>query len=269
MKKILSAIFACGLLVLLALVFQRNFYEVPVLMYHRVDVSDRESGVYVRPENFEKQMEFLKVHRYHVMPLETLIQDLKARRRNPPKSVVITFDDGTLDNIKNAFPVLKTMGFPATVFMITENIGRPGWLSEEDLKILDEGGVSIGSHTLNHAYLPELPVSRVQEEIAGSKKRLEGILGHEVTLFSYPAGGVTPQIREFVEKAGYAGAVTTNYGKERHDPYSLHRVKVGDSSGNLFNFLAKTSGFYSLGKKRVSHRAADPAPAEDYLTVGQ
>lgn len=269
MKKLLSGSAVLGFLILLALVFQRQFYEVPVLMYHRVELSDRGSGVYVRPENFEKQMEFLKVHRYHVMPLETLVRELKAGHRIPPRSVAITFDDGTLDNIKNAFPVLKKMGFPAVVFMITENIGRPGWLSEEDLKILDEGGVSIGSHTLSHAFLPELSFSQVQEEIAGSKKILEGILGHEVALFSYPAGGVTPQIRELVEKAGYVGAVTTNYGKERHNPYALHRIKVGDSSGNLFNFLAKTSGFYSLGKKRVSYRAVDPVPAEDHLTVGQ
>ena len=264
MKKALAGILACVLIIFLALVFQREFYEVPILMYHRVGIPGGASDVTVRPEFFDRQMEFLNVHRYHVMPLEELIRALKAGRRLPPKTVVITFDDGSADNIRFAFPVLRKMGFPATIFMITENIDRPGgWLSGEDLKIMDENGISIGSHTQTHAFLPELPISRAEEELVGSKKKLQDLLGHDVTLFSYPAGGVTPQIQALVEKAGYVGAVTTNYGKKRHDPYALHRIKVGDSSGNLFNFLVKTSGFYSLGKKRVAYQASEHAAYAD------
>ncbi|NJN81135.1 MAG: polysaccharide deacetylase family protein, partial [Caldilineaceae bacterium] len=56
----------------------------------------------------------------------------------PPNAVAITFDDGTIDNFELAFPVLKRMEFPAVIFMITDNIGKPGWLTEEDLKILDQ-----------------------------------------------------------------------------------------------------------------------------------
>ena len=61
-------------------------------------------------------------------------------------------------------------------------------------------------------------------------------------------------IRSWVEQAGYAGAVTTNYGKTKQDPYALHRIKIGESSGNLFNFWAKVSGYYQCGKKRVQAR---------------
>ena len=262
-KKVLAVVFFSAAALFLALSYLRGLYEVPILMYHRVDISDREPGVYVRPENFERQMEFLKVHRYHVLPLQDLIRDLKSGRKPRSKSVVITFDDGNLDNFRNAFPVLKKMGFPATIFMITDNIGRPGWLSAEDLKILDESGITIGSHTVTHAFLPEHPAGRIEEELRGSKKALEALLGREVTLLSYPAGGVTPEIRALVEKMGYAGAVSTNYGKTRHDPYALHRIKVGDSASNLFNFWAKTSGFYHLGKKRVSYKPDMAGPYRD------
>ncbi len=252
MRKILVGSLAFALTVFLALGFQREFYEVPILMYHQVNHEGRGSSVTVRPDNFERQMEFLKVHRYHVISLETLIRDLKAGRRIPPKTVAITFDDGTVDNIRFAFPVLRKMGFPATVFMITDNIDRPGWLSGEDLKIMNEGGISIGSHTVSHAFLPELETFRIEKELLASKDKLRTLLGHDITLFSYPAGGVTPEIQKLVEKTGYAGAVTTNYGKKRHDPYALHRIKAGDSSWNLFKFWTKISGFYSLGKKRVA-----------------
>ena len=220
-------------------------------MYHRVEDSTERSSTRVSPDTFERQMEFLKVHHYRVLSLRELLELLRSGKNVPTKTVVITFDDGTADNVKNAFPILKKMSFPATIFMITRNIGQPGWLSEEDLRILDEGGITIGSHTAGHAFLPNLPKEVVMQELTESKKRLEEILGHPVTLFSYPAGGVTPEVESLVEAAGYEGAVTTNHGQSRHDPYALHRIKASESGRNLFNFWLKTSGLYHLGKKRI------------------
>ena len=63
------------------------------------------------------------------------------------------------------------------------------------LPILDGSGVTIGSHTVNHAFLPGVSAEETRLELAGSKKRLEDLLGHEVKLFSYPGGGVTPFLR--------------------------------------------------------------------------
>ncbi len=231
--------------------FGRSQYEVPVLMYHRVELSDGLSSTTVSPRVFESQMEFLKIHGYRVLPLKELARRLKAGERLPVKTVAITFDDGTLDTIENAFPVLKKMGFPATVFMITDNIGKEGWLSEDDLRILDENGVSVGSHTVHHAFLPDHDRAVDEAEIRDSKKRLEEVLGHPVTLFSYPAGGFTPAIRQLVRDAGYEAAVTTNHGRQRHDAFALHRVKVPEAGGNLFNFWLKASGFAMAGHRRA------------------
>jgi len=257
MKKFLAVFAAAGLLWFGGAYAQEHFYEVPVLMYHLVESTAKESSLYVHPDNFERQMEYLKLHRYRVIPLSQLLDEIKGGKPLAPNTVAITLDDGTLDNFRNAFPVLRKMGFPATIFMITDHIGRPGWLSSEDLKILDESGIAIGSHTVHHAFLPKLGPEEVRRELVESKKTLEGLLGHPVTLFSYPAGGVTPAVRQAVLDAGYVGAVTTNYGKERHDPFSLHRVKIGDSAWNLFNFWLKTSGFYRTGKKTVEYTASE------------
>jgi peptidoglycan/xylan/chitin deacetylase (PgdA/CDA1 family) len=240
---------------------QTTLYAVPVLMYHRVDAPDRGSSVVVSPEDFEKQMEFLKVHRYRVLPLADIFQAIREGKKIPRKTVAITFDDGTEDNIRYAFPVLYKLGLPATVFMITSQIDKPGWLTAEDLKIMDESGVAIGSHTVNHAFLPKLSAEEAKEEIHRSKRHLEAVLGHDVELFSYPAGGTTPEIEQWVQDAGYKGAVTTNYGKEKYRPFGLHRIKISSSSGNLFNFWIKISGFYHLGKKRVSYKGENAEEA--------
>ena len=249
-KRILLFFLACTFLTALPL-FLRPLYEPPVLMYHRVGYPEDHPGLYVTPESFERQMEFLKAHHYRVWPLAELVRAIKANEKIPMNVVVITFDDGYLDNIKNVFPVLKKMNFPATIFMITDNLGKEDWLSEEDLRILDGSGIAIGSHTASHAFLPDLSSARRREEIVESKEKLEAILGHVVTLFSYPAGGTTPEICDIVKGAGYDGAVTTNYLSQKLNPYAIHRIKVSDAHGNLFNFWLKTSGFYHLGKKRV------------------
>lgn len=228
-------------------------HEPAILMYHRVGQPEDPAarGLFVSPEVFERQMEFLKSHNYRVLPLSEIVERTKRGERLPTNTVAITFDDGYLDNFTYAFPVLKKMEFPATIFMITDNIGRENWLSEEDLRILADSGVTIGSHTLSHAFLPPLAAAEADKEISESKTKLEAVLGRPVTLFSYPAGGVTKEVEEMVIAAGYEGAVTTNYKSTGRDPYWLQRVKVSDAHGNLFNFWAKTSGFYHMGKRRV------------------
>lgn len=228
--------------------FTRAAYEVPVLMYHHVGDSVDTTTANVSTQMFEKQMEFLKVHRYNVISLETLFELLKQGKPLPPNTVSITFDDGNLDNFKNAFPILRKMRFNATIFMITDNINKEGWLSEEDLKILDGAGIAIGSHTAHHVYLPDASEEEVVQELRESRNRLEKILGHPVFLFSYPAGGFTEEIKNLVIQEGYRGAVTTNRGKDRHDPYALRRVKISEGGGSLFNFWIKISGLYRVGK---------------------
>ena len=245
------AAFALLLAFSLFLFYEIN-YEVPILMYHRVGDASDKSGLSVSTGTFERQMEFLKVHHTRVMSLEDLTGHIRLEQGIPWNTVVITFDDGTGDNFQNAFPVLKKMGFPATIFMITRNIGKEGWLTEEDLKILDTSGISVGSHTASHAFLPDLKKEESLLELRESRNCLEKILMHPVFLFSYPAGGVTKEAKALVAKEGYHGAVTTNYGTKRHDLYALHRVKITEAKGNLFNFWIKTSGLYQVGKKRIT-----------------
>ena len=231
--------------------YQAN-YETPILMYHRVGSDSGEApSTIVSTRTFQRQMEFLKIHNYNVISLLDYADLLRSGRKIPFNTIVVTFDDGTLDNFKNAFPVLKKMHFKATIFMITGNIGKESWLSEEDLKILEAAGILIGSHTVHHAFLPKLSFEQMLFELQESRNRLEKILGHPVFLFSYPAGGVTEVSKHLAKNSGYQCAVTTNYGTSKSDVMALHRIKIGESSGSLVTFWIKTSGLYHLGKKRI------------------
>lgn len=232
--------------------FYKINYQTPILMYHHVGNPASPEGLNVSYEDFERQMLFLKAHRYNVISLSELVQIIKSKKRIPWNTVVITFDDGHSDNAMNAARVLKKIGFPATIFVITEKIDQQNYLSRQDLRELDSLDISIGSHTVNHSFIPEITaMGDLIYQIRESKNQLEKILGHPVRLFSYPAGGVTQKAKAMLPNEGYDGAVTTNYGENRFDPYALKRIKVKGGPRNLFTFWLKTTGFYHLGKRCV------------------
>ena len=114
--------------------------------------------------------------------------------------------------------------------------GKPGLPGESeimdfaDVKMLLEMGGEIGSHTISHRFLDKAPASLVWEEVAASKKAIEKKLSTDVLSFAYPAGRMTPEIRDKVEQAHYMTACTIEEGvnAKLSDPYLLNRVNVSE-----------------------------------------
>ncbi|MFC1658311.1 polysaccharide deacetylase family protein [Candidatus Omnitrophota bacterium] len=229
-------------------------YVVPILMYHYFDYNT-ESSISVTPENFERQMAYLKNKNYNVISLEELVEGIKNNKMFKHNTVVITVDDGYKDNYVNAYPVLKKYGFPATIFIIANFIGRrEGFMDWRQVREMSAAGISFGSHTKNNAYLPSVEKEKVLwDELAGSKKLIERKLRVAVDYFCYPTGGFTEKAKEVLKKAGYKGACTTNRGfaELNKDIYELKRVKVTNSDmSRPFNFWIKLSGYYNLFRSK-------------------
>jgi peptidoglycan/xylan/chitin deacetylase (PgdA/CDA1 family) len=202
-------------------------------------------------------MDFIARHHYRVIPLEKLIMALSQGKAIPRETLAITFDDGTADIYQNAFPILKQYGFPATIFMISDYIGKyvgkEYYLSSEQLKEMQGYGIDIGSHTKTHSYLPDIvDEQRLWNEIFESKKELENKMGREISLFSYPVGGYNTKVIDFIKRAGYIGACTTNRGRYHLNPdiYALRRIRMNDHSDNLLVMWIKLSGIYNLFRRR-------------------
>jgi peptidoglycan/xylan/chitin deacetylase (PgdA/CDA1 family) len=222
-------------------------------MYHSIDEKHRETKLSVSPADFERQMAFLSRNNYVTMWLEDLIKTIEAGKPIAPKAVAITFDDGYENNYTSAFPVLKRYRIPATIFVAANNIGKPGFLTEEQIREMAQSGIiSIGSHTLHHVYLPSITdPEQLRREIFESKEKLEEITGKRVATFSYPVGGFTPHIRELVKEAGYLGACATNPGKNYPDDdiFALKRVRISRTSENMLVFWIESSGYYTFIKE--------------------
>jgi peptidoglycan/xylan/chitin deacetylase (PgdA/CDA1 family) len=257
---IISAVLIGGLLGLSMLL--RSIYVAPVLMYHSINRNDKESKLVVKPESFRRHMEFLKGNDYNVISLDALAGLLKSGRPMPPKAVCITFDDGYEDNYLYAYPVLKELDLPATIFVYTDAIGKPGYLTIDQMReMVSNSKVRIGSHTKIHYWLGKTEkgkqnLAKAREEITSSKKALEDMTGGPVTFLAYPGGGFTKETRQLVIDAGYGGAVATNPGKNypKNDIYALKRNRIARTADNLFVLWIEASGYYTWIKE---HRDED------------
>ena len=225
-------------------------YTVPILMYH--GVSDvLEDSLYVSPENFEKQMRYLSSKKYKVISLDEYVQNIKDGKITPKRTVIITFDDGFEDNYTNAFPILADYEFPATIFIITDYVGKKSdYLNWNQIRFMAKHGISFGAHTKSNVYLPNITdVRELWDEIMTPRIDIKKEAALNAKYFCYPTGGFTEKAKNAVIKAGYTGACTTNRGKDKYnkDIFELKRVKVTNSDTTKpFHFKAKLSGYYNF-----------------------
>lgn len=226
-------------------------YTVPILMYHHVEEIAEAQPNWISPKLFDWHMSYLKEKGYHVISLDKLVDDIKNQRRLKPKTVVITFDDGYENNFTNAYPILKKYQYPATIYVTSANVGQEGFLTVEQMQEMMKNGITIASHTKNHAYLPNLSQEEQQIEITESKRDLEQMLGVSIQHFSYPHGGFREDTKQMVKAAGYLSGATTNRGFDKldKDVYELNRVRLSDKDIKEQYLFAKFSGYYNSLRK--------------------
>ena len=254
MFKRKKLIVVSGIVLIVAAIFFASIgslYMVPIIMYHSVTPEAKvEDRIQISVNSFNRQMCFLKSHHYNVVPLAMVGEMIRDKKKIPFKTVALTFDDGYQDNYVYAYPILKKFGLPATVFIIVNEVGRPQGdrLSWDEIKKMQASNlIVIGSHTLDHPYLPEVKSEvELKRQIFDSKKILEQALGVGVDLFCYPAGSFNAHIKDLVIQAGYKLAVATGLGNRfsNQDVYLIKRVRVSETD-NLFDFWIKVSGYYN------------------------
>jgi peptidoglycan/xylan/chitin deacetylase (PgdA/CDA1 family) len=209
---------------------------VPILMYHSIH-EDPKNPLMVSPPLFAQEMQHLKDAGYHPLNFEDLLEWKKGRPL-PAKPIVITFDDGYRDNYTEAYPVLKRLGFKATIFVISGFVGGKNNLTWDEIREMQQSGlIEIGAHTVSHLDLTKLSNEQKWSEIYGSKTAIEQQIGHPVIAFAYPAGRYDEATVKLTEKAGYAFAVTTYHGLAslQQGALTLHRIRIpGNESADAF-----------------------------------
>ena len=161
------------------------------------------------------------------------------------KVVGITFDDGFQNVHRNALPVLDALGFSATNYFVSNQIGKSNqWdreigipyaacMSRAEMAEWVAAGNEVGAHTLDHPCLTDLSLDTARHQISASRKALQDQTGEPVTTFAYPYGCFSESLRDLVKEAGFTNATTTVRRRARpdNDPFLLPRKIVRDSDG--------------------------------------
>lgn len=212
-----------------------------ILMYHRVARLDRYDQLTVSPARFAQQMQELA--RYRVVSLDAGLQALQSGRLREALFAV-TFDDGYLDNLAEALPVLQHYRIPATIFVTTrfcdQTLCHPRYGNEkqqrlhldwDEVRLLaDSAGITIGSHTLTHPRLPALDDGAAMHEIAASRAEIAEQLRRPVDYFCYPSGDFGARELRLARQAGYRAAVSVAPGVNvvQTDRFQLRRTEITD-----------------------------------------
>jgi peptidoglycan/xylan/chitin deacetylase (PgdA/CDA1 family) len=237
-----------------------------ILCYHNVVTAEgnegTDSGLHVGRERFERQMRWLADH-YTVVSVREIVERM-ARGASLRSLAAVTFDDGYTGVFELAAPILESLRVPATVFLVSDAVGRPtgfwwdqpeiagamdedrrqGFLTaQREMRCLDPAyrpadwpairaalgrGIDIGGHSATHRSLPALEDDELEYEIASSRAAIHAATGVWPEVFAYPYGLWDERVRERVRAAGYRAAFTLDAGLNRieSDPWALRRVNV-------------------------------------------
>ena len=219
--------------------------NIPALMYHNInaDYDGKRASVEITPERFKEHMVTLKNEGYTAIFFDEYVSYLNGKTSLPEKPILITFDDGYLNNYTLGFPILKETGMKATIFIITGRMGLQGDVTfphftwEQALEMEKSGFVDIQSHTQYHGYLTKMSDASAVLELRKSKYSIEKNLNKKVEFLAYPYGDCNEEIIEIAKKAGYKAAVLAEpieAGVNRwgENPFLTKRITVyGNMSG--------------------------------------
>ncbi len=235
-----------GVIFFVATIFLGFIYNLPepegfpILEYHTItNKPDPSSEIYnVPPAEFSAQLDYLQENGYTTITLNDFIKARRYGKNLPEKPIILTFDDGYADNYSEMLPILEAHGMTAVIFVITNEIGKHGYLTLDQLKDLQKRGVEIGSHTADHLPLVTLNDELLDNQIRISKIFLEWNGLDPIGSISYPNGVYSPEIIEKLKAENYLAAVTGEAGLNtlETDPYKLKRVHIRKPRFGIYEF---------------------------------
>jgi peptidoglycan/xylan/chitin deacetylase (PgdA/CDA1 family) len=211
--------------------------RVPIFEYHRVKPLAGETGLAIQlivpPDLFESQMGAMDAAGWHTITMAQLGDDLRLGIQPPPKSFVVTLDDGYEDGSTYAYPILRNHGFVATYFVVGGRIGSPDHLTVAELQALLAAGNEIGNHTQDHVDLRPLTPDRMRNEIYDASAAIAGSIGVWPQSFCYPFGKVNAAVSTVVAAMPGIQTAAIETGSQPEtwaNRLTLPRIRIGPGS---------------------------------------
>ena len=232
---------------------KRRIDGARILMYHSIGdraYGDCDNNYNLEPTKFANQLHFLK-ERY-----SSDFRSVDMLEAEAKPGVYLTFDDGYLNNLTIAAPVLQSLGIPATIFVCTDFLTNESYnfLRRKDLKELSKfPNITIASHTVTHPELNELSAEMQKRELMESKNILQDVLNSEIRYVSYPYGMFNEQTMKLSKEVGYKLAFCSTIGAYKHTDiqYAIPRCDVRScfSCEDLEHLLAGAADWQKIIKR--------------------
>jgi peptidoglycan/xylan/chitin deacetylase (PgdA/CDA1 family) len=209
-----------------------NRPQVPILCYHQIrdwkPSDSRRAKDYIVPlSNFQQQMKFLADNGYHTILPDQLYDYLLTGKDLPPNPVMITFDDTRAEQYTIAREEMKRYGYKGVFFIMTVSLGRPGYMTREDVKELSDEGNTIGSHTWNHSNVKHYDGDDWKIQVDRPSAELREITGRPIQYFAYPFGLWDREALEQVKERGFKAAFQLSAKRDEDYPqFCIRRIIV-------------------------------------------
>jgi peptidoglycan/xylan/chitin deacetylase (PgdA/CDA1 family) len=212
----------------------RGYQLVPILCYHNLGPQTR-GRLLLSVSAFEEQMRYLKREGYRVITLRQFLEFVSLRQQLPRKTVVLTFDDGWKSFKEYARPILKELGFPATLFIYTDFVGARVALSWAEIKELAQEGFDVQAHSKTHEDMRRKPTEsdedynrRMQAELVAPLGVFQQRAGQLPRILAYPYGSHDADVVKRVREAGYVAAldVRRQGNPSFTPPLTIHRAQI-------------------------------------------
>ena len=215
--------------------------SIPILMYHHVGDWGESRADWapwvVRSKEFRAQMDWLVANGFHTITFRELLAGQKAGESLPAKSVIISFDDGWSAQEGVVRAELEPRGMHAVFFVYTAAVGatpnNSGYISWEQLRILESAGHEVQSHTVSHGRLTDMPPSQLDREMRESRATIEKEMHHPVKVIAYPFGIYDERVMRAASAAGYEFGLRADADLVVGKPlqYRMPRIRVGYDDG--------------------------------------
>jgi len=217
--------------------------NLPIIMYHYVEyVKDPKDTIRksldINPYVFEKQLKSIKdngLTSYFVRDIPDIFSG-KIKDGGDHK-IILTFDDGYEDFYSDAYPILSSLGFHATMFTISGLVNNPDYLTWDQISSMN-GLTLFANHTWSHASLPSATNAKMQSEISLADSQLTSRGLDNPKVFAYPNGGYTAAAATYLQSLGYQVAFGTAPGSTlcKKQRFDLPRVRIGNTSLSYYGF---------------------------------
>ncbi|MBI5830905.1 MAG: polysaccharide deacetylase family protein [Armatimonadetes bacterium] len=255
-----------------ARIWREGRQEVPVIMYHDVCAKPEVWFDLTTPE-FERQMALLRERNMTVVPLADVVDHLRDGKPLPKRAVALTFDQGCLGNLTDAWPILRRYGYPATFFVHTDFVGKKTskqHLTWEQLKTLvATGQIDVQPQSCTFPeFMQDLPEKDILAELRQSRTAVEKNLGTRVRFYAHPYGNGDDKVAKALEELGYEAAWNEVRAPNASpaDRFFLPRYAPKRLGEAIDRATRAMPGVWSAGPLKLSTTGAASAPAGLRLT---